>query len=247
MAVVTGASTGIGRATARMLKERGWQVFPTARNRTDMDLLRGEGFQPVELDLADPDSVAHAAKEILELSQGARGGGGEQRRLWPARGLGRSVARRDAKAVRNERVRDLGFHEPVHSGVPGAAVRADRAGEFGGGAGGDSADGRILREQVRAGGDRRRTADGTGAGGHFGFAGGAGADRDEFPAGGRSASRDAGWTSRNRRSPSNMRRNWANRSGPIRGRRTSSASRRRRWRRKSCMPWNRAVRTCAIR
>ena len=73
VAVVTGASTGIGRATARMLKSRGWLVFPTARSRTDIDLLRGEGFQPVELDLADPDSVEYAAKEVLELSHGVIG------------------------------------------------------------------------------------------------------------------------------------------------------------------------------
>ena len=73
VAVVTGASTGIGRATARMLKSRGWRVFPTARSRTDLDLLRGEGFQPVELDLSDPDSVEYAAKEVLELSQGVLG------------------------------------------------------------------------------------------------------------------------------------------------------------------------------
>ncbi len=71
--VVTGASTGIGRATARLLKQKGWRVFPTARSRTDLDLLRGEGFQPVELDLSDPDSVEYAAKEVLELSQGVLG------------------------------------------------------------------------------------------------------------------------------------------------------------------------------
>ncbi len=69
--VVTGASTGIGQATARMLKDHGWRVFPTARNRTDLDLLRGEGFQPVELDLTDPDSVENAANEVLELSEGS--------------------------------------------------------------------------------------------------------------------------------------------------------------------------------
>ncbi|MDR0994526.1 MAG: SDR family NAD(P)-dependent oxidoreductase [Verrucomicrobiota bacterium] len=73
VAVVTGASTGIGRATARLLKSHGWRVFPTARNRTDLDLLRGEGFQPVELDLADSDSVDYAAKEVLELSHGVVG------------------------------------------------------------------------------------------------------------------------------------------------------------------------------
>ena len=73
VAVVTGASTGIGRATARLLKARGWRVFPTARSRTDLDLLRGEGFQPVELDLADSDSVEYAAKEVLELAHGIIG------------------------------------------------------------------------------------------------------------------------------------------------------------------------------
>ena len=72
-AVVTGASTGIGRATARMLQARGWRVFPTVRNPTDFELLKGEGFEPIELDLADADSVAHAAKAILELAQGRLG------------------------------------------------------------------------------------------------------------------------------------------------------------------------------
>ena len=72
-AVVTGASTGIGRATARMLQARGWRVFPTVRNPTDFELLQGEGFEPIELDLADADSVAHAAKTILELAQGRLG------------------------------------------------------------------------------------------------------------------------------------------------------------------------------
>ena len=72
-AVVTGASTGIGRATARMLQARGWRVFPTVRNPTDFELLQGEGFEPIELDLADADSVAQAAKTILELAQGRLG------------------------------------------------------------------------------------------------------------------------------------------------------------------------------
>ena len=72
-AVVTGASTGIGRATARMLQARGWRVFPTVRNPADFDQLKSEGFEPVELDLADADSVAQAAKTILELAQGRLG------------------------------------------------------------------------------------------------------------------------------------------------------------------------------
>ncbi len=72
-AVVTGASTGIGRATARMLQAQGWRVIPTVRRRADFELLQGEGFHPVELDLAEPDSVARAAKAILEATQGRIG------------------------------------------------------------------------------------------------------------------------------------------------------------------------------
>lgn len=72
-AVVTGASTGIGRATARMLKARGWRVFPTARNPQDLEKLREEGFEPVALDLADTDSVAEAARTVLERTQGRLG------------------------------------------------------------------------------------------------------------------------------------------------------------------------------
>jgi len=65
-AVVTGTSSGIGRATARMLQGRGWHVIPTARATADLDALRNEGFQPVQMDLADGVSVARAAGEILE-------------------------------------------------------------------------------------------------------------------------------------------------------------------------------------
>lgn len=71
--VVTGASSGIGRATARLLKEKDWRVFPTARSRSDLDSLRNEGFQPIELDISDSDSVEYAAKEIMELSHGVMG------------------------------------------------------------------------------------------------------------------------------------------------------------------------------
>jgi len=71
--MVTGASGGIGRACARALAAKGWRVFPTARTRADLDALRAEGFQPVELDLSDEDSVASAVKEVLALAQGALG------------------------------------------------------------------------------------------------------------------------------------------------------------------------------
>lgn len=71
--LVTGCSSGIGRATAEVLRARGWQVYPTARRLEDLEQLRLAGFQPVKLDVADPDSVAEAVEDALELSEGRLG------------------------------------------------------------------------------------------------------------------------------------------------------------------------------
>jgi NAD(P)-dependent dehydrogenase (short-subunit alcohol dehydrogenase family) len=68
--LVTGASTGIGRATARMLRERGYRVLATARKADDLGDLQGEGFEAVVLDLADPDSVAACAEEAAKRTGG---------------------------------------------------------------------------------------------------------------------------------------------------------------------------------
>ena len=71
--LVTGCSSGIGRATAEVLRARGWQVYPTARRLEDIERLRQDGFQPVKLDVADPASVAEAVEDVLELSEGRLG------------------------------------------------------------------------------------------------------------------------------------------------------------------------------
>jgi NAD(P)-dependent dehydrogenase (short-subunit alcohol dehydrogenase family) len=41
--VITGASTGIGRATAGYLAERGFRVFAGVRREQDADALRADG------------------------------------------------------------------------------------------------------------------------------------------------------------------------------------------------------------
>jgi NAD(P)-dependent dehydrogenase (short-subunit alcohol dehydrogenase family) len=64
--LVTGASTGIGEATARRLKGAGWEVFAAARKDADVDRLGGEGFAAVKLDVTDADSIAAAKKQIDE-------------------------------------------------------------------------------------------------------------------------------------------------------------------------------------
>ncbi len=72
-ALVTGCSSGIGLATARGLRARGWTVYPTARRDDDLARLRADGFEPIRLDLADSSSVLAAAAEALRLGNGALG------------------------------------------------------------------------------------------------------------------------------------------------------------------------------
>jgi len=72
--LVTGCSSGIGLATARVLRQRGWEVVPTARSDEDLAMLRADGFRPVRLDVGDAASVAACAAETLEILGGAIGG-----------------------------------------------------------------------------------------------------------------------------------------------------------------------------
>lgn len=69
--LITGASSGIGLASARLLRAKGWRVLATARTEADLTMLqRDAGVEALHLELADPRSVAWCASEALRLTDG---------------------------------------------------------------------------------------------------------------------------------------------------------------------------------
>lgn len=63
--LITGCSSGIGYCVAKGLRERGYQVFASARKAEDVACLEAEGFKTLQLDLADPESVQEAVYELM--------------------------------------------------------------------------------------------------------------------------------------------------------------------------------------
>jgi NAD(P)-dependent dehydrogenase (short-subunit alcohol dehydrogenase family) len=65
--VITGSSSGIGRASALLLAQRGFQVFAGVRRPADGAALRsdgGEAIVPIIVDVTEADSIVSAADEV---------------------------------------------------------------------------------------------------------------------------------------------------------------------------------------
>jgi NAD(P)-dependent dehydrogenase (short-subunit alcohol dehydrogenase family) len=58
LVVITGASTGIGRAAAQRMAARGYDVLAGVRKDSDADAIRGERITPVIVDVTDGAQVA---------------------------------------------------------------------------------------------------------------------------------------------------------------------------------------------
>lgn len=65
--LITGCSSGIGYHVAKGLKQRGYNVYATARKEEDVKRLISEGFKCLQLDYADSASVQDLANELMLL------------------------------------------------------------------------------------------------------------------------------------------------------------------------------------
>src|ERR1700760_1146478 len=65
VAVVTGASSGIGEATARRLAGLGFTVYAAARRVERMAPLTEAGIRPIKVDVTDDASMARLGSDVI--------------------------------------------------------------------------------------------------------------------------------------------------------------------------------------
>jgi NAD(P)-dependent dehydrogenase (short-subunit alcohol dehydrogenase family) len=64
--LITGCSSGIGRATAEAFLDEGWEVYATARNPADVETLGDQGCAIATLDVTETDDVTRVVDRIVE-------------------------------------------------------------------------------------------------------------------------------------------------------------------------------------
>jgi NAD(P)-dependent dehydrogenase (short-subunit alcohol dehydrogenase family) len=70
IAIITGASTGMGAATARELARRGFHVLAGVRRDRDADAIKGPGIDPLIIDITNPDHIRALATRVHGDPQG---------------------------------------------------------------------------------------------------------------------------------------------------------------------------------
>lgn len=113
--LITGCSSGIGRCVADGLRERGYRVFASARKTEDVSVLEAAGFESLQLDLDDSDSINNAVDQLLQRTGGALYG------LFNNGGFGQTGALEDIsrEAMRAQFETNLfGWHELTRRFIP---------------------------------------------------------------------------------------------------------------------------------
>lgn len=64
--LITGCSSGIGLCVAQGLKQAGYRVFASARQAKDVEMLKVQGFEALQLDLASSKSINEACTSIFK-------------------------------------------------------------------------------------------------------------------------------------------------------------------------------------
>jgi NAD(P)-dependent dehydrogenase (short-subunit alcohol dehydrogenase family) len=67
IALVTGASSGIGRATARLLAKNGYYVFAAARRMHRLEQIRSDRIEPIMLDVSDAEGIRATVDHIISM------------------------------------------------------------------------------------------------------------------------------------------------------------------------------------
>lgn len=114
IALVTGASSGIGRATAELLARNGYYVFAAARRVHRLEQIRSDHIEPIQLDVTNEEVVRKAVRILMKkkCNRGVRYAGSRKVfRLWLSPGL------EEAWEVGSESHGDSGqYGEPGNSG-----------------------------------------------------------------------------------------------------------------------------------
>ena len=158
--LITGASSGIGKATALYLAERGYDVVGTSRSMARLADLEAEAsalglsVSGVELDINSDDAATKVMAGIID-ERGAidvlvnNAGYG----LWgPRRAPERG---RDESPVRDQLLRGLASDQSRGARHGKTRFGQDYKHELGRGEAGDALQRRLRRQQVRPGGDER--------------------------------------------------------------------------------------------
>lgn len=68
--LITGCSSGIGYCVAAGLRQYGYRVIATARRPESVEKLQQEGFESLQLDLSDSESIQRAFEQVMQQTDG---------------------------------------------------------------------------------------------------------------------------------------------------------------------------------